>query len=273
MFDELTKKLALLRWQADMGVDCAIAETPTSYFVTSSDLNAPLTNNLSAGGANTQSKLAKVVSDDAHDSCVAIEQARERSACAGTLVELREAITNFNYCPLKQGAQNLVFADGNPLAKLMVVGEAPGQEEDRQGRPFVGVSGRLLDVMLQSVGYKRDANDLDQSVYISNVVPWRPPGNRDPTTAEIEMMTPFIMRHIAIVAPAVVILMGNSACRALLGKAGITMLRGKPELVDGRVLMPMFHPAYLLRNPVAKGDSWEDLLLVRRIIRDGMHAS
>ncbi|MBN8891410.1 MAG: uracil-DNA glycosylase, partial [Rhodospirillales bacterium] len=164
-------------------------------------------------------------------------------------------------------ATKLVFADGNPDAGLMLIGEGPGAEEDRAGLPFVGPSGQLLDRMLASIG-------LDRTRYlITNLIPWRPPGNRNPTDAEVLTCLPFLLRHIALVRPRRLVLLGKLATQALTGSnAGITRMRGKwlpvtvPGLDQPVPALPMLHPAYLLRNAGAKREAWSDLLLLRRTI-------
>lgn len=187
---------------------------------------------------------------------------------AESIEELRAALLKFDGCALKQTAMNLVFADGNPKASIMLIGEAPGADEDRQGKPFVGVSGQLLDQMLGSVGLNRD------TVYISNVIFWRPPGNRSPTDAEIAACLPFVERHIALVKPKILVLMGGVAAKTILRtKDGITRIRGR--WVDYRPVggnpndvipcLPVYHPAYLLRQPAAKRQAWNDILsLIKR---------
>lgn len=171
--------------------------------------------------------------------------------------------------PLRETATNLVFADGRPGAPLMIIGEAPGADEDRQGKPFVGVSGQLLDRMLDSIGLDRAAEAPDAAVYITNILPWRPPGNRNPTEAEIALFLPFVLRHIALARPRHLLLLGGVSAKALLrAKDGITRLRGRWHSLETEAgplpALPSWHPAYLLRNPSAKRDSWADLLLLRR---------
>ena len=145
----------------------------------------------------------------------------------------------------------------------MIVGEAPGRDEDIEGRPFVGKAGQLLDKMLAAIGLSRTAMDPEQAVYITNVLPWRPPSNRTPEPDEIAMLLPFLERHIALADPAFVVLMGNTPCQALLGRSGITRLRGNWVEVLGRPALPMVHPAYLLRMPAAKREAWADLLALK----------
>ena len=194
-------------------------------------------------------------------------RAQEVAAAARTLAELRAALAAFDGCKLAATATNLVFADGNPDAGLMLVGEGPGAEEDRAGKPFVGPSGRLLDRMLASIG-------LDRSGYlITNLIPWRPPGNRNPTDSEVLTCLPFLLRHIALVRPRRLVLLGLLATRALTGSAaGITRMRGHwvevtiPGLPAPLPALPMLHPAYLLRTAGAKRQAWADLILLRRTL-------
>ena len=177
--------------------------------------------------------------------------------------ELKQILAGFDKCPLKATATNMVFGTGNAGAKLMIVGEAPGAEEDRQGLPFVGASGHLLDSMLASIGLKRE------DVYITNILPWRPPGNRKPSEDEIALMTPFVRRHIALVGPELLLLLGGSAAAALMNtNAGITKIRGRwMTYSDGGFTVPAiasFHPAFLLRTPAQKKFAWRDFLTLRQ---------
>ena len=192
--------------------------------------------------------------------------ARELAAGAATLDALQAAIAQFEGCPLKRTARNTVFARGNREARIMVVGEAPGKEEDEQGQPFVGRSGQLLDRMFASIGL--GADDL----YISNILNWRPPGNRTPTQEEIAMCLPFIERHIALKAPDILVVAGGISAQSLMRTStGITRLRGQwgeYALRDaageptGRTIpvLPVFHPSYLLRRPPEKRLAWQDML-------------
>jgi uracil-DNA glycosylase family 4 len=173
--------------------------------------------------------------------------------------------------PLRETATNLVFADGNARAPVMFIGEAPGADEDRQGKPFVGQSGQLLDRMLASIGLDRAAEDPEKAFYISNILPWRPPGNRNPTDAEVTLFMPFVLRHIALVRPKRLVLLGGVSAKAVLkAKDGITRLRGRwhsLETESGPLpVLPTWHPAYLLRTPSAKRDAWADLVLLRRTL-------
>lgn len=194
--------------------------------------------------------------------------AEASAAAAVSLEDLREAMAGYDHCNLKKGARNLVFSDGNPSARVMIVGEAPGRDEDMQGHPFVGRAGQLLDAMLAAIGLDRRDPDAEKSVYITNVLPWRPPQNRDPEPTEVAMMMPFLRRHIDLADPDILIAMGNHACHALIGKRGITRLRGNWTEAMGRPLLPMLHPAYLLRQSHAKRAAWEDLLSLKARLRD-----
>lgn len=191
----------------------------------------------------------------------AAAQAAALAAGCQTLADLRAAVAGFEGCALRDTATNLVFSDGNPEARIMLVGEAPGAEEDRAGRPFVGASGQLLDRMLGSIGLDRT------QVLITNILPWRPPGNRTPTEAEIATCLPFVLRHIALVAPDFLLLLGATAVRALTGDTtGIRRLRGRwqsltvPGMDRPVQTLPTYHPAYLLRTSLAKREAWSDLL-------------
>jgi uracil-DNA glycosylase family 4 len=195
----------------------------------------------------------------------AATSAREAARRAASLEELRAILEGFDGCALKLSATQLVFADGNPQARVMFVGEAPGAEEDRQGKPFVGKSGKLLDRMMAAVGLDRT------QVYIANIVPWRPPGNRTPTPVETQTCLPFLLRQIELVGPDVLVTMGNPSTQTLLQTSdGITRTRGRwfPFKAGEREIrvMPTFHPAFLLRSPLQKRLAWRDFLAVKKAL-------
>ena len=199
----------------------------------------------------------------------AVRTAAHLAAACNSLDELRAAVSAFDECALKKTATTTVFGDGNPQARIMFVGEAPGADEDRQGKPFVGVSGQLLDRMLASIGLARQGS-VRASFYITNIVFWRPPGNRNPTTNEIAACLPFVERHIELIDPQVLVCLGGPAAKTLLGRAeGITRLRGHWHSYASQRLarpvdaMAIFHPAYLLRSPAHKREAWRDLLEIR----------
>jgi DNA polymerase len=188
---------------------------------------------------------------------------------AQTLAELAAAFAAFDGCELKLGARSFVFADGRPGARVMIVGEAPGRQEDEQGLPFVGPAGQLLDRMFAAIGLRRDHPDPARALYITNSVPWRPPGNRQPTDDEIALCRPFLLRHIELAAPSLLVAMGNAAVQALLGRQGITRLRGSFHTgPEGLPLLPMFHPSALLRRPAWKREAWADLLTLQARLRE-----
>jgi uracil-DNA glycosylase len=192
-------------------------------------------------------------------------QARSGAKNAKTLDELRTILDSFEGCALKSTASQLVFADGNPEARLMLVGEAPGRDEDIEGLPFVGRSGKLLDRMLAAIGLDR------ASVYIANIVPWRPPGNRTPTPQESQICLPFILRQIELADPDILVCLGGPSAQTLLGiKEGITKTRGRWfALETGKReirAMPTFHPAFLLRSPLQKRFAWRDFLAIKKAL-------
>ncbi len=255
---EYHSALALLDWQIELGATEAISDAPVDCYTLPEKLQAPQKAAEPAVLPGPAPAAAKVDP---------VAEARVQAEAAQDLQELREALAQFEHCALKRGARNLVFADGQPGAPVMIVGEAPGRDEDREGRPFVGRAGQLLDRMLAAIDAGRD--HTRNPVYITNVLPWRPPQNRDPSPDEIAMMRPFIERHIALAAPRVLVVMGNIPAHALLGKKGITRLRGQWTEACGLPVLPMFHPAYLLRNPAAKREAWADLLSLQAWLADG----
>ncbi len=242
---------ALLEWQIELGAAEAISESPVNRYEIPEKAPKPA------------AQKAPTVTHQPEKEDDASEVALKLAQSAGSLEALREAMAGFDLCDLKRGARNLVFSDGNPKARVMIIGEAPGREEDIQAKPFVGRSGQLLDKMFAAIGLDRASPDAQTALYITNPIPWRPPENRDPSPAEIAMLKPFLMRHIELADPDVIVLMGNWACTALLGRAGITRLRGKWQTVMGKPAMPMIHPQYLLRTPIAKREAWADLLEIQ----------
>ncbi|MGN6534482.1 MAG: uracil-DNA glycosylase, partial [Mesorhizobium sp.] len=254
----------ILAFYAEAGVDEALAEEPVDRFVAVASRPAQMPEPLvraESGSPTTRppepartenpprpapapTRPAAAVPDEAQAAL-----ARELAGKASTLAELREAMASFDGCNLKFTAKNLVFADGNPEADLMLVGEAPGRDEDLEGLPFVGRSGQLLNRMLAAIGLDRN------TAYIANVIPWRPPGNRTPTPHETEICRPFIERQIELAAPKVLVTLGNPSTKALLDtQVGIMRLRGnwqEHRTAGGGAIpaMPTLHPAYLLRNP------------------------
>ncbi|WP_323037843.1 uracil-DNA glycosylase family protein [Pararhodobacter sp.] len=256
---------ALLEWQVELGVTDAVLAEPVDRFARVEErLDAEAQRAApQVSGARTPVAAAP---DDGPD---AVAEATRLALAAQDLPALAEALQEFPYCELRRGARNCVFSDGNPNARLMIIGEGPGADEDRQGRPFVGKAGQLLDQMFAAIGLSRGSPDPNASFYVTNTVPWRPPANREPTPDELAMLRPFLLRHIELAAPEVLVLVGNVACAALLGKRGITKLRGRWTTAQGIAAMPMIHPASLLRNPEAKREAWADLLAIKARLQGG----
>lgn len=252
--------LAVLDWYRAAGVDIAVGEDPVDRFAQRPPARVtPPAPAVAAGmpPAAEQRPLAPAAPLGGDPT-----EARELAASAQTLEELEQRLANYDGCGLKLRATQLVFADGNPKAQIMLIGEAPGAEEDRQGKPFVGKSGQLLDRMLAAIG-------LDRSkVYIANTVPWRPPGNRAPTPEEMALCLPFLHRQVELVGPRLVMTLGGQAMQTVFDTtSGIVKSRGKwanvtigNHTVDA---IPTLHPAYLLRNPAAKEQAWQDLLSLK----------
>ncbi len=244
---------ALLEWQLELGADEPVGEVPVNRY----DLMAEAPKAAKAQAAPHSCAAPVVQGFDP------VQVAKAAAAGATSLQALAEVQSHYDHCELKKGARNFVFADGNPQARVMIIGEAPGRDEDMEGRPFVGRTGQLLDRMFAAIGLSRTAPAAESAFYITNVMPWRPPGNRDPEPEEIAMMLPFLARHVELANPDVIVLMGNTPCAAALGARGILRLRGKWTEAFGRPTMPMTHPAYLLRTPAAKREAWADLLQVK----------
>jgi DNA polymerase len=245
--------LAALALQIDLGADEAIGDGPVNRYAEAAR-RAPK-------AEPPRPELAPPAAADP------VAAATAAAAGAQDLEALRAAIAAFEHCEIKKGARTTVFADGNPQARVMILGEAPGREEDQAGLPFVGAAGQLLDRMFAAIGLSRTSPDPATALYITNVLPWRPPQNREPEPAEIAMMRPFVERHVALADPEVIVVMGNTPCLALLGHKGILRLRGHWAEALGRPVLPMTHPAYLLRTPAAKREAWADLLALQDKLR------
>ena len=262
---------ALLRWYIVQEVDDTIGEEPVDRFA------APAAVVTTAAAATPAPPAAAAPARPAAprpsaplprppvpmESPQVVEDARTLAERCSTIAELEAAVQAFEGCALKRTAKHTVFADGVPGAPVMVVGEAPGADEDRLGKPFVGVSGQLLDRMFEAIGMSRQ-----RDLYITNILFWRPPGNRTPTVAEQAMCLAFTRRHIELARPKVLVLAGGVAAKVVLDTTeGITRLRGKwttYRLGDGTEIptLPTFHPAFLLRTPASKRQSWWDLLAI-----------
>jgi DNA polymerase len=256
--------LATLAWLIEAGADETIGETAVNRYAKPAPPKPPAPEAPPPAASARPAAAPKARHEPLISPQEALASARELAKAATSLDELREAVARFEGCPLKATAMNLCFADGNPEARVMIIGEAPGGEEDRLGKPFVGRAGQLLDRMLSSIGMSRD------SVYITNLLYWRPPGNRNPTPAEIGSCLPFLERQIELVGPEVLLLVGGVSAKTLLGTAtGILKLRGAwksyqhPGLSCPIPALPTLHPAYLLRQPAQKRLAWRDLLALR----------
>jgi uracil-DNA glycosylase family 4 len=281
----MTDLIATLRWLIEMGADEAIAESPQNRLedrgrpLREAAPPAPLAAEVEGGPGEPQptpppSPVSRATPTAPRPavavppSAAAAEQsARALAAAATSLEELADALAAFDGCPLKFTATKMVFADGNPKADVMLIGEAPGSDEDRDGRPFVGVSGQLLDRMLAAIGLSR------QDIYLANTLYWRPPGNRSPTQAETAACLPFIQRQIELVAPKILVLLGGAAAKTMLNRAeGITRLRGRKFEYESIGLegvisaLATYHPAFLLRQPSQKREAWQDFLTLSDMI-------
>ncbi len=269
-----TQAAEALRWWIRAGVDCALGETPHDRFADSAtaawrgavvapaaapERSAPAPDT----GSPVRQSAAQVGPPEAAET-----QARAVAAAATDLETLKSLMANFDGCALKRTATQLVFADGEPGSSIMFVGEAPGGDEDRIGRPFVGRAGQLLDRMLNAVGLDR------RQVYIANIIPWRPPGNRTPTLQETQTCLPFITRQIELADPQLLVCLGGSSAQTLLGvKGGILRVRGSwftYPLGSGRTIpaLAMLHPAYLLRQPAHKRLAWADMRALASALKD-----
>src|SRR5450755_1795648 len=258
----------LLAFYLEAGVDCALAEEPVDRLADPDIAPAPRETATAqsvrpAPTRPTPAPLPVTRGEPAPE--IAIASAREAAHTAPSLEALRALLETFDGCALKHTATRLVFADGNPQARVMFVGEAPGRDEDIEGLPFVGRSGKLLDRMIAAIGLDRT------SVYIANIVPWRPPGNREPSLHETEICLPFLLRQIELVDPDILVCMGNPSAKTLLGlKEGITKTRGRWfKFYSGKReirAMPTFHPAFLLRSPLQKRFAWRDYLAIKKAL-------
>jgi len=263
---------AALDWYRAVGVDLAVGEEPVDRFAASSAApRRPAPIPAPAGGpALAPIQMPSRESAPAAPAIVASlgadpAETRALAAAATTLEALRATMDAYEGCTLKKRATQLVFADGNPEAEIMLVGEGPGEQEDQQGKPFVGRAGQLLDRMLAAIGLDRT------KVYIANMVPWRPPGNRDPSPEELALCTPFLVRQVELVAPKLLVTLGNVPTKSLFQTgSGITRMRGQwkeLEIGSHRVRsLATLHPAYLLRTPASKALAWRDMLSLRQAI-------
>ena len=246
---------AALDWQVEMGADEAICDAPIDRYAL--EVKKPVAKAVATTDAPPPVPEAEKIDP--------VAVANSAANAAQDLDGLRAAMTAFEHCELKAGARNMVFADGVAGSPVMIITDAPDREEDRAGAMFVGRSGVLLDKMLGAIGLTRSG---DAPVYIVPACPWNPPQNREPNPDEFTMMRPFLERPIALAAPKLLVLMGNGACQALLGKNGMTRMRGDWVEAASLPAIPMFAPSYLLQNPSAKRDAWVDLLSLKSRMKD-----
>jgi uracil-DNA glycosylase len=264
---------AMIEWLVEMGADEIIGDQPVNRLI------APQPRTGAPKSATIA--LPKAVMGDTRNGGSAAQNAAtgdaaQMAAACTTLAEIEQALRHFDACPLKKTATNLCFADGNPEAQVMLIGEAPGRDEDIQGKPFVGRSGQLLDRMLQAIGLSRHGERPDNSVYISNVIFWRPPGNRTPTDQETLMCLPFLRRAIEIKQPRFLVCLGATPTQRLIGRSeGILKLRGRwLDFACGERSIPLLatlHPAYLLRQPAQKRLAWRDFLSLKQKLKSDAH--
>ena len=262
-----------LLWYLDHGVDDVLVDEPVNRFALVEAVAAPVMPAMTQNTAKASAAHAPVAAPILGTS-QAIHAAIDAANTATTRDELRAAIEGFDGIEIKKTATNMVFADGNPSADIMIIGESPGADEDRSGKPLTGSSGQLLDRMLGAIGLTRA-----EHVYIADILNWRPPGNRTPTPAEIATSLPFIEAHIALTKPKLLIFCGGVAAKALLARhEGISRLRRSPheysthtkELkhrIDSIPAIATYHPAYLLRTPLQKRLAWEDLLAAKKLMK------
>jgi DNA polymerase len=265
---------SLLKWYVDQGIDETIGEQAIDRFAAPAPQVAPQPVQRQASAAPTPIRPAPAAPAPLRgpvpiESPQLVEDARALAQRCNSVEELEAAVRAFEGCALKRTAKNTVFADGVVGSPVMVVGEAPGADEDRLGKPFVGVSGQLMDRMFDAIGMSRE-----RDLYITNILFWRPPGNRTPTLAEQAVCMAFTRRHIELARPKVLVLAGGTAAKSVLDTTeGIMRLRGKwtsLSLDDGSAVpaLPTFHPAYLLRTPASKRQSWSDLLSLDKKLRE-----
>ena len=272
--------IAMLRYQFEIGIDEALLDFPdlsstplelsefSASINTTSDLAVKMPAGLMIGSMQETETMIPAHSQDGHGAVTPTVGARSSSRDINdlskitSLANLRASLAALDDCPLKQTASNFCFADGNPGAPVMIIGEVPGRDEDRMGIPFVGFAGQLLDKMLASISLDR------ASTYLTNIVPWRPPGNRSPTDEEVAMLTPWLFRHVQLAKPDLILLLGGAAAKLVFGsQEGILKLRGKwrdTDFGDGvmRPTLASLHPAYLLRSPAQKRLAFDDLLML-----------
>ena len=262
----------LMQWYQEVGVTAMVADTPVDKVKHPVQEPKPQQINPQPRASNMPNPHSPPTQHQGmfvQTQQPSPQTTQELAQSAQSLEQLKQIMQQFEGCALKKTAKNMVFADGNPNADVMLIGEAPGADEDQTGIPFVGRSGKLLDKMMETIGLDRT------TFYISNIIPWRPPGNRPPTSAETAICLPFIDRHISLINPKIIVMVGGTAAKSLLGSVkGITNLRGRfssyqPVGMDHPIeTYAIYHPSYLLRSPGQKRRAWHDLIVLKHRLRD-----
>ncbi len=267
---EINPYVTALQWHLDAGADEVLQDVPNDRTASAAKIMKSSVASLKTPEPANTSELMGAAS--------AKVEAQKLAASCQTLEDLKGAIAAFDGLAIKKTATHLVFADGNPSARVMVIGEAPGADEDKMGKPFAGPNGFLLDKILKCIDLSRTEEDPAKNVYISNILNWRPPGGRSPSPAEVEISLPFIERHIALANPDFLLLMGGVSAKALFGSnEAISKLRGKfidykpiTACISERASVPAvatYHPSYLLANPAQKGLVWADVLMLQKALK------
>ena len=276
--NKIAQKIEYLKWLKSIGIEYYFSEKKDSNisWIENFGIKMPYQEERLTGQNHKEKKLPSNIHADLsrhNATCNSIiHDSRKLSDAANSLKELKEMVINFKGCDLKNFAINTVFADGNPKAKIMLIGEAPGAKEDEFGIPFCGESGTLLDTMLSTINLSRKEN-----IYISNTIFWRPPANRRPTKQELETCRPFLEKHIALINPKLIVCVGSTAVAGLLGdKININTARSANHFYQNKYLlkpidtMAIFHPAYLLRQPSKKKDTWFDLIKIQQFVEENL---
>lgn len=245
---------ALLEWHVELGATEAILDAPLDRY------EVPKEDPKKKAAAALPVAPAAPVRMPQIDP---VAEAQKAAQAAKDLATLEQAMAQFEHCNLKRGSRNLVFADGNPAARVMIIGDAPDRDEDREGKPFVGRAGTLFDNMFSAIDMGRDVPMSKDALYIASVVPWRAQRGGEVPVPVLKMMRPFLERHIQLVAPDIIVLMGNAAMDCVTGKRGITRARGQWQTAFDKPVLPMMNPADVLRRPAMKREAWADLLSLK----------
>ncbi|MEC9196037.1 MAG: uracil-DNA glycosylase [Pseudomonadota bacterium] len=253
--------LAALTWQLEAGVTDVICDDPIDRFAEFAEAEKARAEAQAANplpGAPAQAKPTPQPIQQVNP----MAEAQHLAHLCADLDSLRTAMEGFEHCPLRMGAKQLVFAEGDPAADVMVLGDAPNRDADTEGRPFAGAEGMLLDNMFKAIGLSREGKGKE-GLYVTNVLPWRAPRNRDPNRLEIDAVLPFLRRHIQLAKPRVIVLMGEIACQEALQKRGLSRLRGQWAKAFDTPVLPICSPTILMQRPAAKREAWADLLSLR----------